>query len=51
MTKKISTCQIKQEADKLRNFLSKAELDRLNGAKTYTNNKAKELLLSQIDNI
>ncbi|ELC8390945.1 hypothetical protein QYB48_002976 [Clostridium perfringens] len=51
MIKKISIYQIKQEADKLRKFLLKAELDRLNGAKTYTNDEAKELLLSQIDNI
>ncbi|MDK0850263.1 hypothetical protein P5F18_14725 [Clostridium perfringens] len=51
MTKKTSTCQVKQEADKLRKFLLKAELDRLSGAKTYTNDEAKELLLAQIDNI
>ncbi|MDK0672296.1 hypothetical protein P5E71_15020 [Clostridium perfringens] len=42
---------MKQEADKLRKFLLKAELDRLSGAKTYTNDEAKELLLAQIDNI
>lgn len=51
MTKKTSTFQTRQEAAKLRKFLVKAETDRLNGAKTYTVNEAKKLLMAQIDNI
>ncbi|MDZ4983319.1 hypothetical protein [Clostridium perfringens] len=51
MTKKTSTFQTRQEAAKLRKFLLKAELDRLSGARTYTNDEAKELLLAQIVNM
>lgn len=51
MTKKISTCQMRQEAVKLKKFLIRAEIDRLARAKTYTNDEAKELLLAQINNM
>ena len=51
MTKKTSTCQSRQEVAKLKKILLKAETDRINGAKTYTSNEAKELLIAQIDNM
>ena len=47
----LETFQAREEAAKLREFLLKAEIERLNGAKTYTVDEAKELLLAQIDNM
>lgn len=51
MTKKSSACKVKQDAVKLKEFLLKAELDRLSGDKTYSSDEAKELLLAKIDNM
>lgn len=47
----LETFKAREEAAKLREFLLKAEIDRLNGAKTYTTDEAKELLMAQIDNM